>query len=84
MRHTHGSPYKRLRMLSTLGLCAAGFLALMLMASGHTMHGALTGLAGLSLLPTSHLGRRARRRAALQADAWAEASRHPAKARRAA
>jgi hypothetical protein len=71
MQHT-GSPYKRLRLLSTLGLIGATTAALGLLAAGHSMHGGLMGLAGLSLLPSSHFGRRARRQAALQA-AWAHA-----------
>jgi hypothetical protein len=70
MLHTDGSPYKRLRLLSSLGLIGAVTAALSLLAAGHSMHGALMGLAGLSLLPSSHFGRRARRQAALQA-AWA-------------
>ncbi len=83
MHHTAGSTFKRLRLLSTLGLSASAVLALTLLASGHTMHGALMGLAALSLWPTSHLGRRARRQAAIQG-AWVQASPHPGKARRAA
>jgi hypothetical protein len=83
MHHTAGSTFKRLRLLSTLSLGAATILALTLLASGHTMHGALMGLAALSLWPTSHLGRRARRQAAIQG-AWAQTSQHPGKARRAA
>jgi hypothetical protein len=77
------SPYRRLRVLSTLGLALATLLALTLLAFGHHLHAALTGLAALSLLPTSHLGRRARRQAAIGA-VWAQQARSPAKSRRAA
>lgn len=82
-RVKHPSPYRRLRALSTLGLVLATLLALALLASGHHLHAALTGLAALSLLPASHLGRRARRQAAIEA-AWAQPARAPAKPRRAA
>lgn len=81
--HAPRSPYKRLRALSTLGLALATLIALVLLATGHQAHAALTGLAALSLLPASHLGRRARRQAAIGA-AWAQQTRAPGKARRAA
>jgi hypothetical protein len=77
------SPFRRLRALSTLGFAAASLMALFLLATGHQLHAALTGLAALSLLPYSHLGRRARRQAAIAA-AWAQPARVPAKPRRAA
>jgi hypothetical protein len=79
----HPSPYRRLRALSTLGLALASLMALILLATGHNLHAALTGLAALSLLPASHLGRRARRQAAIAA-VWAQSTRSPAKSRRAA
>lgn len=59
---THRSPYRRLRALSSLGLGLALMAALVLLAGGHVAHAVLMALAGMSLLPTSHLGRRARRR----------------------